>query len=179
MKTELTAKQEAFCREYLKDFCGAAAAERAGYSPRHSEKQAWNLLRDPRIAGRIQAFRDASNDETVMSLAEAKRTLSKMARGSVQQFLDPFGRIDPVRVREGGAELVEYSENETETATNRKIKIAPLAAIQELARIEGWHIKKIEHSGAIEERCLIVPLDDLRQFSPEEVEENQDAPQKD
>ncbi|NLH47742.1 MAG: terminase small subunit [Myxococcales bacterium] len=46
---KLTAKQEAFCREYMIDFNGAAAARRAGYSERTANRIAHENLSKPDI----------------------------------------------------------------------------------------------------------------------------------
>lgn len=47
---ELTDKQAAFVLEYVKDFNGAAAAIRAGYSPRCARQTAYELMNDPQYA---------------------------------------------------------------------------------------------------------------------------------
>lgn len=43
LRIALTPRQYAFCREYVTDFHGAAAAVRAGYSPKYAERQAYLL----------------------------------------------------------------------------------------------------------------------------------------
>ena len=48
-------RQEMFVREYLVDLCGAAAARRAGYSPKGARNQACRLLRDPEIKEAVEA----------------------------------------------------------------------------------------------------------------------------
>jgi len=49
----LSPKQEAFCREYIIDWNGTQAAIRAGYSINGADVQASNLLRNIRVALRI------------------------------------------------------------------------------------------------------------------------------
>ncbi len=46
----LTPRQKRFAEEYVIDFNGTAATIRAGYSPKHAEKQAHLLVRHPGIS---------------------------------------------------------------------------------------------------------------------------------
>lgn len=46
----LSPRQRAFCREYIIDFNGSASAIRAGYSIKHSDKQAYLLLHNKGVA---------------------------------------------------------------------------------------------------------------------------------
>lgn len=50
---KLNDKQDLFCREYIKDWNGAAAAIRAGYSKRTAASQASRLLTKVNISARI------------------------------------------------------------------------------------------------------------------------------
>ena len=49
----LTAKQEAFCQEYIVDKNGAAAAVRSGYSDKTAKEQASRLLTNVNVKARI------------------------------------------------------------------------------------------------------------------------------
>jgi phage terminase small subunit len=51
--TTLTAKQQAFCIEYLKDRNGTQAAIRAGYSEASAKEQAAKLMRHPLVKEQI------------------------------------------------------------------------------------------------------------------------------
>jgi len=53
LELALTPRQRAFCKEYVVDFNGAAAVVRAGYSPNHPDKQAYQLKQNPGIAAYI------------------------------------------------------------------------------------------------------------------------------
>lgn len=53
----LTAKQQAFCREYLLDL-NAAAARRAGYSEHTAEQQGSRLLSNAKVQAEIQRAMD-------------------------------------------------------------------------------------------------------------------------
>ncbi|MCC7166783.1 MAG: terminase small subunit [Rhodospirillales bacterium] len=53
MAKRLKTRQDNFCRHYIRCYDPAAAAARAGYSPRSAASQASRLLRDPIIQARI------------------------------------------------------------------------------------------------------------------------------
>jgi hypothetical protein len=55
----LSARQERFCRAYLRAASGTDAARLAGYRPAGAKTQAWRLLKDPRIRARIRTLRAA------------------------------------------------------------------------------------------------------------------------
>ena len=61
----LTAKQEAFCREYLIDLNGTQAAIRAGYSEKSAPSIGEENLNRPEIMERIQANIDKRSVGTV------------------------------------------------------------------------------------------------------------------
>lgn len=71
----LNARQEAFCREYLKGNGGAMAAVRAGYMPRSCHVRASRLLSNPRVRARIKELRD---DVAFRSCQDASTLLSKL-----------------------------------------------------------------------------------------------------
>ncbi len=56
--SDLTPKQEMFCREYLIDLNGTQAAIRAGYSPKTANEQAAGLLAKPSIQEYVQSLMD-------------------------------------------------------------------------------------------------------------------------
>lgn len=86
-KLQLTPKQQAFVREYLKDHNATQAAKRAGYSQIASAQAGYELVRKPEIRAEI----DRLNDEL---MAEARRIAGlslerltlEVARGA---FFDP------------------------------------------------------------------------------------------
>jgi len=77
MDTEkLSARQEAFCREYLIDLNGTAAAIRAGYSPKSARAIAAQNLTKLNIQVRIQAERE--NLEQLASVTKLRVLLEHM-----------------------------------------------------------------------------------------------------
>lgn len=82
--TGLTPKQQAFCREYVKDFNGSQACIRAGYSERSSRSTSSEFLTNPNIKSEIKRLVDEKalkNDEIVL-------ILSDIARGDMGELLD-------------------------------------------------------------------------------------------
>lgn len=71
----LTAKQERFPAEYLKDLCATKAAERAGYSPRSAKQIGYELLQNPRIAAEITRLSAERSQRTTI---DADRVLLEL-----------------------------------------------------------------------------------------------------
>lgn len=67
LERALTPRQLAFCREYVVDFNGSAAAIRAGYAPAHSDKQAYLLLKNRGIRKYIE-FLSTSKAAAIVSV---------------------------------------------------------------------------------------------------------------
>ncbi|MGL4668863.1 MAG: terminase small subunit [Saezia sp.] len=65
MMTELTAKQEAFCREYIVDLNAKRAAIRAGYSVKTAQVQGCRMLGSGKVKARV--------DELMQMRQERKR----------------------------------------------------------------------------------------------------------
>jgi phage terminase small subunit len=65
--TALTPRQRAFCKEYIVDFNGAAAAVRAGYSTGYPDRQAHQLLKNKGISTYID-YLVASQAAKIMSV---------------------------------------------------------------------------------------------------------------
>ena len=83
----LNEQQELFCREYLKDLNGTAAAQRAGYSPENSKAaavQAHRLLDMPKVQAFLQGLMDERAKRTEVSadyvLMMIKETVERCAQ---------------------------------------------------------------------------------------------------
>jgi phage terminase small subunit len=63
LKLALSPRQRAFAREYIKDYNGAAAAVRAGYSPNFVDRQAYNLLHNKGIALLVDELQMSKEDK--------------------------------------------------------------------------------------------------------------------
>ena len=74
---KLTAQQEQFCLEFIKDLNAVRAAIRAGYGEQHAKKNAWTIIRNPAVASRIS---DLKADQTKRTKIEADDILRRLVR---------------------------------------------------------------------------------------------------
>lgn len=84
---KLTAKQEAFCNEYLIDLNATQAAIRAGYSPNTSHVIGTENLGKPEINERVQELMALRSERTRIS---ADRVLHEIARLGFSDLRDYF-----------------------------------------------------------------------------------------
>jgi phage terminase small subunit len=102
----LTPKQRAFVEEYLIDFNGTRAAERAGYRGNDGvlAAQASRLLKNVKVADRIaEHFKNRA-----MSADEVLSRLAEQARADHTQYLEKDGTVDlPRLIMDGKAHLVK------------------------------------------------------------------------
>jgi phage terminase small subunit len=77
----MTPKRAKFVSEYLKDFNGAQAAVRAGYSRKTARAIANNLLTTVDISAAVAAERDKVRSAAILTLTEAQEIASLAARG--------------------------------------------------------------------------------------------------
>ncbi|NTX09098.1 terminase small subunit [Myxococcus sp. CA040A] len=93
----LTAKQEAFVREYLKDSNATQAAIRAGYSEATAESQGSRLLRNAKVLAAVEAGQaaldEAVKDEVVVEVAEVIRELRRIAFSDIGQGVGERGGL--------------------------------------------------------------------------------------
>jgi len=75
----LTAKQETFLAEYLKDRNGTQAALRAGYSPKVAHQVATNNLKHPVIASKIRELSARARESAAVTPEFVLRELKNVA----------------------------------------------------------------------------------------------------
>jgi phage terminase small subunit len=86
--SKLTAKQAAFCREYIVDCNGTQAAIRAGFSERTAQEQSSQMLALDHIDAEVRRLQEelaAANNVTVATLlieAEQARAIAKTAKNA-------------------------------------------------------------------------------------------------
>jgi phage terminase small subunit len=78
----ITDKGIRFAHEYVKDFNGAAAARRAGYSVKTAARTAFDLLRKPSIKDAIKETLNAS----AVTAEETVKIISDIARGNLGDY---------------------------------------------------------------------------------------------
>ena len=77
----LSPKRAAFVREYLIDLNAAAAARRAGYSPKTADRTGYDLLRNPEIAAAVQKAQEERAQATGISAQMVLDGLRGIAEG--------------------------------------------------------------------------------------------------
>lgn len=78
LRLALTPRQRAFAEEYIVDFCGAAAAVRAGYSHLNADRQAYLLLHHEGVAALIDHLR--RSQEQKISVADPDYVIQKITK---------------------------------------------------------------------------------------------------
>lgn len=178
---ELTHRQEAFVREYVKDYNGTQAAIRAGYSEVTAGQAASRLLKFRKIA---TAIRFAKQDLLDKSTVDRQWILERLMRVADTQMSDVASwgpdeiqredRNGVVHVSNGvslipSSELTRaasYSVMEIgNTKEGVKIKLADKnAALMNIAKLVGLVTDKVEHGGKIE-----TSGPDLTKMTPEQL----------
>jgi phage terminase small subunit len=91
-KLELTLQQELFCREYLVDLNGKAAAIRAKYSAKTAESQASRLLANPRVSIHLQKLMNERAKRTEINadyvLSTIRDTIERCRQGEPVEVWD-------------------------------------------------------------------------------------------
>lgn len=117
---KLTAKQERFCQEYLKDFNATKAAERAGYSKKTAASIGNENLRKPQIQTRISGKQSARAKRLDISKDRVVQEIAKIA------FAD-IGLVCEWN-EEGKLTLIEKSEMDPQG----------IAALQSIESIDSY-----------------------------------------
>ncbi len=95
-KKELTAKQKAFCEEFIIDFNGTQAAIRAGYSKRSAEKIATENRQKPEIKLYIQQLINKRSNKTAITAENVLKEIARLAFSDIREvFNEDGGLINP------------------------------------------------------------------------------------
>ena len=89
----LTARQFAFCREYLQDYIGGRAAVRAGYSRKGADQTASALLRNPKVAKELARLAVRVKKKAELTAVDLLNSVTAVAACSC--FWDPRLRTPP------------------------------------------------------------------------------------
>jgi phage terminase small subunit len=92
-KKKLTAKQAAFCREYMIDRNATQAAIRAGYSEKTAYSVGHENLSKPEIAAEIRKLEKEAAERNRVSIDEVVQFLAETMRSDINEFVEagPFG----------------------------------------------------------------------------------------
>jgi len=92
----LTARQDAFAREYLADLNASAAARRAGFSKKTAGRQAIALLTKPHVLARIQQLQAERNGRVQVDADWVLRRLVEELTADVNDILNADGSVKPI-----------------------------------------------------------------------------------
>lgn len=93
----LSAKQEAFCQEYIKDFNGTQAAIRAGYSQKTANRIASELLTKLDIQNRIAELQAERTERVQIDADYVLRRLHEIDQLDVADILTNAGDFLPIK----------------------------------------------------------------------------------
>ena len=82
---KLTAQQEQFCLEFIKDLNAVRAAIRAGYGEQHAKKNAWTIIRNPAVVERISELKADQTKRTQIKADDILRRLVRIAEKTEQE----------------------------------------------------------------------------------------------
>jgi phage terminase small subunit len=106
----LTAKQQAFVQEYLIDLNGAAAAIRAGYSPKSADKIAYQLLEKTRVKEALKKAIEERSKRTEITADEVLKEYAKIARADIKDFLSFRTEKTVVDYDDRGKPIIDYKQ---------------------------------------------------------------------
>ncbi len=96
-KLELSDKQKQFCLEYIKDYNGAQAAIRAGYSKKTAKEQATRLLTKDHVSEYLNELKDEIKEQTLLSIKHLDESILLMVKKAKDvPVYDDDGKLLPV-----------------------------------------------------------------------------------
>lgn len=129
-RRQLTAKQRAFCREYMVDLNATQACQRAGYKvkPKNADKLGSQLLGNTRVQAQIKKLQAKRLKRLDITAENVLRELAKIGFSSIKDFVEWEGvRVDLKNSDEisdeKAAVIAELSQTVTHTSANTKIKL--------------------------------------------------------
>ena len=93
---KLTAKQKAFCEEYIIDLNATQAAIRAGYSKKTSTVTACENLTKPNIQEYISLLKGNREERTKITQDMVVKELAKVAFGDIKNIFDDNDNLLPI-----------------------------------------------------------------------------------
>jgi phage terminase small subunit len=151
----LTPKQSLFVAEYLKDLNGTAAAKRAGYSDRTSEKMAYqNLHLVPAVKEAVEEALKRRSARVEVKADDVLRELIRVMTVDVARAFDVNGRLLPLQqmpedVRRAIASF-EVEESLVSDTVVRKVKfLDKMRAVELGMKHLGLLIEKVKVEGTI------------------------------
>ena len=150
--TKLTNKQKMFIQEYLVDLNASAAARRAGYSARTSNRAASENLRRPHVQAALQEALKEREKRLEVTQDMVVKQLAKVAFHDLKDVVTwENGRITIRNSDEvDGTVLQEISETLSEYGTSKKVKLNDrMKALELLGKHLGMFTDNVNLSGKV------------------------------
>lgn len=96
MPKKMTPKKLMFCKEFLVDLNGTAAAIRAGYSEKTANEQASRLLADVNIQKEIERLKAERVERIQVNSDEILRELVRLSQSDIRKVFDEDGALRPM-----------------------------------------------------------------------------------
>jgi phage terminase small subunit len=180
---DLTARQKLFALEYLKDFNGARAAVRAGYSGRTAKAAASRLLTNVYLRAEIEQAMDRRCEKLELKAEDTLQAIANLAHFDPRRLFDDKGNMKDIHTLEpdvaraiSGFDFVTlYDGNGDQKhafGQLRKIRLRDsLKALEMLGRHQKLFTDKIEHGLDDETKRLLIEKLDLTNATDEQLQE--------
>lgn len=149
--SDLTDKQEMFCREYVIDFNGTQAAIRSGYSKKTARQIADENLSKPDIQNFIKELTQKKAERCEITSDMVLRELAKIGFSNLDDFIEndytlkPLSDIDKSKM--GAIQSIQKDINEGDNFRNESVKFKlhdKLSALEKIAKHIGFFEKDNE-----------------------------------
>lgn len=145
-----SAKEQAFIHEYIRDFNGAAAARRAGYSPKNARQQATRMLAKAYIKAYLEELLIEIRNSAKVESADMLLLCQEIMLADVTDYYDAdtgLIKLDadsPNKRAIGHVKTVTRYDKDGEPIITRELRLRdPIAAMERLARLKGLDKPKI------------------------------------
>ncbi|ULT55405.1 terminase small subunit [Neobacillus drentensis] len=108
-EVKLTAKQQAFIKEYLIDLNSTQAAIRAGYSEATAKEIGYENLTKPHIAEAIQKAMDERSKRTEITQDRVLQELAKVGFADIKDYLSFETSLTTVGYNDKGERIIDYA----------------------------------------------------------------------
>lgn len=148
---KLTAQQNLFVSEYLKDLNATQAAARAGYSEKNASTLGYQLLQIPRVQYEITQGLKAREARTQITQDKVLHELARIAFLDLAKIYDEDGRIkcpkdmeEEVRRAIGGLDLTEQFHRGEKVGETTKVRFNDkLRALELIGKHLGMFVDRI------------------------------------
>jgi phage terminase small subunit len=176
---DLTSKQKAFCKEYIKDFNSTQAAIRVGYTVKNADVVGPRLLGKVGVQCEIKRLVDKLNERFDVEIDQIVAKLTSIGFSNIVDILKhiPGKRITVEDLKKLPSDVAYSIDTIQETKDGFKIKmINKIPALELLCRYKGMFIDKhhVEQTGQIKTVVDLVKNANKRRRERESIVKNED-----